>query len=130
MTADPVPFDPAAGDRPCPVGSYLAGPLTGARQVVRWDDQFRDHHELADHVDPDAEASLSRYYYPPAPYCTHFKAAGYSPREYSGPSGCRFLVFDIDRAQDLDAALRDARTLLRLLLDRYGAKLDDGIGTY
>src|SRR5205085_3819512 len=40
-------FDPAADPGPPPVGAFVAGPPDGPRQVVRWLDQLRDHHELA-----------------------------------------------------------------------------------
>jgi hypothetical protein len=85
---------------------------------------------LAAHVDPDREAYLSVYCYPAADYCRHFVRAGYSPRGYAGPAGCRSLLFDIDRAGDLDAALADARTLARFLLARYGPKIDDALASY
>jgi hypothetical protein len=123
-------FDPAAAPGPPAVGAHVAGPPDGPRQVVRWDDQYRDHHELAAHVDPDREAYLSLYGYPQAEYVAHFVLAGYSPRGYAGPAGCRFLLFDVDRPGNLDAALTDARALVRVLLDRYGPNIDAGIGAY
>jgi hypothetical protein len=97
--------------------------------VVRWLDQYRDHHELADHIAPDREAYLTVYHYPAATYCPHFARAGNSPRGYAGPAGCRHLLFDIDRTDDLEAAVFDTRTLLRYLLARYPAA-EDGIGVY
>ena len=112
------------------MGPFVNGQPDAARQVVRWFDQFRDYHELAEHVDPDAEAYLSGFCYPPGAYCAHFKAAGYSPRGYAGPAGCPFLLFDIDRAGDLPGALADARLLYRLLRGRYGSHLDDGLAVY
>jgi hypothetical protein len=115
---------------PPPVGAFVEGAPTGQRQLVRWSDQFRDHHELAEHVHPDGEAYLSLYCYPARLYCAHFKAAGYSPAGYAGPAGCRYLMFDIDRANDLGAALDDARSLVRFLLSRYAPHIDDGIGVY
>lgn len=135
MTPDRMAFPFGAmglpPDPPPPgVGAFVRGRPDSPRQVVRWLDQFRDYHELAGHIDPEAEAYLSLYHYPAQPYCSHFKAAGYSPRGYAGPAGCRFLLFDIDRAGNLDAALADARTLVRFLVGRYGPKLDDGLAAY
>jgi hypothetical protein len=130
MTPDPAGFTPDADPGPAPVGSFVAGPPDGPRQVVRWLDQYRDHHELTGHVDPDREAYLSLYCYPPADYCRHFVRSGYSPRGYAGPAGCRVLLFDIDRPGDLDAALADARTLARFLLARYGPRIDDALAAY
>lgn len=130
MTPDPTDFNPGLPAGPPPVGAFVAGPPDGPRQVVRWLDQFRDHHELAGHIDPDREAYLSVYLYPPADYCRHFVRSGYSPRGYAGPAGCRFLLFDIDRADDPGAALADARALVRFLSQRYGPKIDGGLAAY
>lgn len=135
MTPDPIEFLYGAGGPPPEpdppsIGAYVQGRWDGPRQPVRWLDQFRDYHELADHIDPEREAYLSLYHYPPVPYCRHFKAAGYSPRGYTGPAGCWYLLFDIDRKYDLDAALADARTLASFLRQRYGPKLDDGLAAY
>lgn len=127
MTPDPTDAPGAAAGGPPPVGAYVLGRWDGRRQVVRWADQFRDYAGLASHVDPDREAYLSLYHYPPADYCRHFVAAGYSPRGYAGPAGCPRLLFDIDRADDLDRALADARILTRHLLGRVPA---DGVGAY
>ncbi|MDB5311555.1 MAG: hypothetical protein JWO38_5757 [Gemmataceae bacterium] len=128
MTPDPTDF-PGAEPGPPPVGSYVPGPWDGPRQVVRWADQLRDYHELADHVDPDREAYLSLYAYPPADYCRHFVRTGASPRGYTGPAACPALLFDIDRAGDLAAALADTRTLVRFLIARW-PKIEDGLGVY
>lgn len=129
MNPDPTDFDPDAASDPPPVGALVTGPPDGPRQVVRWLDQFRDAHELAGHFDPDQEGYLSLYQYPLADYGPHFVKAGYSPRGYAGPAGCRFLLFDLDRAGDLDAALVDARAVVRFLLARY-PKVEDGLGVY
>jgi hypothetical protein len=40
------------------------------------------------------------------------------------------LLFDIDRASNLDAAMADARILARFLRERYGPNLDDGLAVY
>jgi hypothetical protein len=130
MNPDPTGFDPGAPPPPALVGSFVCGHLDAPRQVVRWGDQFRDYHELADHVNPDCEAYLSLFGYPPAAYCPHFAKAGYTPRGYAGPAGCRFLLFDIDRKDDLDAALADTRALARFVLGRYGPHLTDGVAVY
>lgn len=122
-TVPPAP-DPQA------VGAFVDGPPNDPRQPVRWSNQYRDHHELAAHVNPDREAYLSLYSYPPGPYCSHFKAAGYSPRGYAGPASCRFLLFDVDRAGDPDGALTDTRTLVTFLRRRYGTGIDTALAAY
>jgi hypothetical protein len=50
-----------------------------------------------------------------------------STRGYGGPCGLAFLWWDIDRADDLDAALLDARRLAAALLHRYRALEDDDL---
>lgn len=130
MTPDAFPpADPGGGDSP-PVGAYVAGCTTGPRLVVDWRGQFRAAHELADDHDPDREAYLSLFAYPPPPYCRHFVRAGHSPAGYAGPAACRYLLFDVDRAGDPAAALADARALARHLLGRYGGKAEGGVGVY
>jgi hypothetical protein len=54
------------------VGAHVIGPVRARRTVVQWAGQYRDHHELANHVNPNQEAYLSVYSYPPKEYCTHF----------------------------------------------------------
>jgi hypothetical protein len=95
-----------------------------------WAGQYRDHHELAEHVDPGREAYLSVFDYPPGPYGEHFRRAGQSPRGYAGPAGCPHLLFDVDRLDDLPAALTATRLLVRHLLARYGPAGDDAVGVY
>jgi hypothetical protein len=112
------------------VGSFVVGSPTNGREVVRWADQFRDFHELAEHVDPRREAYLSLYSYPLSDYGPHYVRAGRSPRGYLGPAACPYLLFDLDRGADLASALADARTLVRFLLARYGANVDDGLAAY
>ena len=124
MNAVPTELDPQA------VGAFVDGSPSDPRQLVCWSNHYRDYHELADHVKPDREAYLSLYSYPPVPYCTHFIAAGYSPRGYTGPASCRFLLFDVDRAADLGSALTDTRTLATFLRRRYGGKIDDALAAY
>jgi hypothetical protein len=128
LSPDATAF-PGAGEVPPPVGAYVAGSLFGSRQIVRWAEQFRDAHELADHVNPDGEAYLSLFCYPEQVYAPHFVRAGYSPRGYTGPAACHYLLFDVDRKDDLSAALADTRVLARFVLDRW-PKVEGGVGAY
>lgn len=130
MTHDPTAF-PGPDPGPPAVGAFVSGSYVGAaRTVVRACALYADYHELTGAADPESEAFLSVYTYPPGQYCEHFVKAGNSPRGYAGPASCPRLVFDIDRRGDLPAALADTRTLVRHLLARYPAKLEDGIGVY
>jgi hypothetical protein len=48
----------------------------------------------------------------------HYSVNANSVAEFAGPCSCRWLVFDIDRA-DVDQALADARRLVTAVVDRY-----------
>ena len=50
-----------------------------------------------------------------------------SEKGFNGPCGADWLHWDIDRADDLDAALRDARRLAGAILDRYRELGDDDL---
>ena len=109
-------------------GGFVEGALNAARHVVSAEPLFRAYHEC-DGIDTDREAFGTVYQYPAAEYRAHVGRVG-SPKGYDGPAACCRLVWDIDRNNDLDAALADARTLVRFLLDRYGAHADAGLGAY
>lgn len=64
------------------------------------------------------EAYLSHFAYGPE-MRTHYAAHRGSVAGYTGPCWCRWLVWDIDRADDLGAALADTRRLVTYLGHRY-----------
>ena len=101
------------------VGSYVRG-------AVQTDRALRQHAELL-HAYADGEMSakgeegeayLSHFAFGPEMQ-THYKANGRSVRGFAGPCWCRFLVLDIDRKDDLEAALADARRLVQYIDRRY-----------
>ncbi len=108
------------------VGGFVVGSLTAGREVVQAERLFTAFHELDDRIDPDREAYATVYQYPRLEYGEHVRRVG-SPRGYAGQAACCRLLWDIDRAADLEAALRDARTLARFIIDRYGER---GFGTH
>jgi hypothetical protein len=56
----------------------------------------------------------------------HMQETG-SSRDFAGPCWAPWLWWDIDRADDLDAALRDARRLAASILQRYPALDEDDL---
>jgi hypothetical protein len=129
VTSEPVEFAESNTEQ-VPVGAFVCGPTNNPRLVVDWRGQYRAAHELDETFDSSAEQYLSAYYYPRREFCRYVVTNNYSVRSYSGPAGCPFLTFDIDRADNLDAALHDTRSLLQFLDRRFGPKLEDGIGVY
>src|SRR6516162_5755597 len=73
----------------------------------------------------DRQAYLSAFTYG-ADFRRHLQATG-STKGYDGPCWAPFLWWDIDRADDLDAALRDARRLAAGIMQRYPALDDDDL---
>lgn len=108
------------------VGGFLAGPLHGRREVVLAEPNYVAFHEADDRLTLDIETYGTVYQYPRGDYTEHVRRHG-SPKGYAGPAACCRLVWDVDRADDLPAALADARRLARFLAGRYG---DDGLGAY
>lgn len=112
-------------------GGFVCGSLDAARQLVQAEALFRAYHELElpDGFDPDREAFETVFHYPAAEYAAHCRHHG-SPKGYAGPAACCRIVWDIDRAGNLDAALADTRTLVRILRDRYGDLADRGLSVW
>lgn len=110
------------------VGAFVYGHLDAARQVVRAEPLFRAYaeSELPDGFDPDREAFETVFRYPAGEYVEYLRRHG-TPKGYAGPAACCRVPWDIDREGNLDAALADARKLVRFLRDRYGALAERGL---
>jgi hypothetical protein len=108
-------------------GGFVEGTLYAARHIVGAEPLFRGYHECDD-VNTETEAYGTVYQYPATEYRAHVRRVG-SPKGYDGPAACCRLVWDIDRP-DPDAALADARSLVRFLLERYGTHAERGLGAY
>jgi hypothetical protein len=76
-------------------------------------------------ADLDREGYLSAFWFP-GEFRAHLDATG-STRDYAGRCYARWLWFDIDREDDLPAALQDARALAGRLLDRYRSLDEDDL---
>lgn len=97
-------------------GALIYGALAAGRLTV-------DHAALlsgyADFADEDTtEAYLSHFVYG-SEYRRYHAAHGGSDAGYTGPCWCRWLVLDIDRAGDLQAALVATRQLVSFVSERY-----------
>lgn len=108
-----------------PYGFRLVGELWGRRRLVDWWAALRAYATCDVRADLDAPAYLSAYCYPDD-FAAHLNAQG-TPKGYAGPAAAPFVWFDIDRGDDLDAALADARNLAGTLLERYRGCDDDGL---
>lgn len=97
-------------------GALTYGALAAGRQLV-------DHAALlngyADFADEDTtEAYLSHFAYGDE-YRRYVASHGGRDAGYAGPCWCRWLILDIDRADDLSAALVATRQLVSFVGDRY-----------
>lgn len=109
-------------------GGFVEGSLAATRQVVAAEALFRAYHEC-DEVPTDVEAYGTLYQYPAAEYGGYVRRTG-SPKGYDGPAACCRLVWDVDRKDDLERAIRDTSRLVTFLLDRYGPHAENGLGVW
>jgi hypothetical protein len=99
-----------------PVGAYVHGPPTSPRALVRHADLLTTYADGA--IEDEREAYLSHFAFG-LEMQAHYDANRNSVAGFAGPCGCRWLVLDIDRENDLPAALADARRLLQAIHRRY-----------
>jgi len=100
----------------------VLGHRAAKRRPVDWPAAFRGYAECDPRAEPDREAYLSHFTFG-QDFVDHLMREG-SERGYTGPCGCSWLFWDIDRPDDLALALRDARRLAGTILERY-RELDD-----
>lgn len=110
------------------VGGFVVGSTNAPREVVEAERLYRAAHELElpDGFTLDMEAYQTAFQYPQAEYTAHVARHG-TPKGYTGPAACGRIPWDIDRRDDLPAALDDLRTLVNYLRDRYGRHADNGL---
>jgi hypothetical protein len=108
-----------------PYGFRLIGELYNRRRLVDWWAALRAYAAGDARAALDEPAYLSAYCYPDD-FPGHLNATG-TPKGYAGPAAAPFVWFDIDKGDDLDAALADARRLAGTLLERYRGCDDDGL---
>jgi hypothetical protein len=103
-------------------GFRVVGHRAGRRRSVDWRAAFAAYCACDDRAEPEREAYLSHFVFG-ADFAAYLERNG-SEAAYNGPCGADWLFWDIDRPDDLDAALSDARRLAGAILDRY-RELDD-----
>jgi hypothetical protein len=106
-----------------PSGLRVVGHRAGVRRLVNHAAAFRAYAECDPRAELDRESYLSAFYFPSA-LREYFEREG-TEKGYSGPCGADWLWWDIDRPDDLPAALSDARRLCGAVLDRYRDFDDD-----
>lgn len=106
---------------PTPLAFRVLGDVSNARQLVDYAKVFRAYCNADPAARCEIPAYLSAFVYP-VEFRHHLESTG-STRDYRGPVGVPSVKWDIDRAGNLDAALRDTRRLASFLADRY--RLDD-----
>lgn len=107
------------------VGGFVTGSLAAGREAVQAEQLYVAFHEADERVNLESEGYATVFSYPRREYTEHVRCVG-SPKGYDGPAACCRIVWDIDRPDPI-AALADARTLARFVIDRYG---EDGFGVY
>jgi hypothetical protein len=105
----------------CPYGFRIVGATSGGRRLVDAAAALAGYAACDPRAEVDKEAYLSAFTFG-FEFKELLEATG-STKGYSGVCGAPFIWWDIDREDDLSAALHDARRLAHTLGDRLG--LDD-----
>jgi hypothetical protein len=106
-----------------PVGHRVVGDKWARRRLVNWRAALAAYAACDPRAELDREAFLTHFHFPADPFRSHCGGEG-SEKGYNGPCGADWLFWDIDRPDDLPAALCDARRLCGTILDRH-RELDD-----
>jgi hypothetical protein len=100
-----------------PIGFRVVGGKTSERRPIDWWAAFAAYASLDPRAETDREAYLSLFTFG-ADFVEYLELER-SERGYGGPCGAPWLWWDIDRRDDLPAALSDARALVGVMLDHY-----------
>jgi hypothetical protein len=101
-----------------PLGLTVVGKVRTKRQTVDWRAEFLAHCTLETEARSETESYLSHFWFPATPFSEHFEPK-HSEAGYAGPCGADWIFWDIDKADDLAAALQDARRLVGQILDTH-----------
>lgn len=104
------------------LGFRVVGHAGETRRIVDHAAAFAAHAECDPRAELDKQSFISIFHFP-ADLRNHFNAEG-SERGYNGPCGADWLWWDVDRPDDLPAALGDSKRLCGAILDRW-RELDD-----
>ena len=108
-----------------PYGFRVVGSKCGERRLVTHKTALAAYAECDPRAEVHREAYLSHFAYP-GEFRRHHAREG-SERGYNGPCGADWLYWDVDRPGDLARALRDARRLAGVVLDRYRELDEDDV---
>lgn len=111
-----------------PYGYRIVGTLETRRKLVDARRAFLAYAACDERAELSREAYLSAFQFGDD-FGLHLAKTG-STRDFTGACWSRWLWFDIDRDNDLDAALKDVRGLAAFLLDRYASLDDDDLLTF
>jgi hypothetical protein len=107
----------------CRYGFRILGPTSGERRLVDWNLAFCGYAGCDPRAEVGREAYLSAFTLG-REFKDHLEETG-GTKGYNGPCWAPFIWWDIDREDDLQAALNDARALAANLADRYRLDGDD-----
>jgi hypothetical protein len=102
----------------CRLGFAIRGTVKDKRHVVKHAAVFTGYATLAAWVDPFREAYLSAFTFS-SEFQGHVLKMNGSTKGYAGRCGASVIWWDIDRRDDLERALRDARRLAANILDEF-----------
>lgn len=105
-----------------PYGFRVVGSAFGERRLVDWEKAFIAYCACHERANVQGEAYLSAFTFG-ADFRRHLDATG-STRGFAGACGSPWLWWDIDRADDLDAATADGRRLAACICERYRLDAD------
>jgi hypothetical protein len=101
--------------------------VTGDRRLVDWQAAFAAYAAVDPRCEPDREAYLSAFTYG-ADFQARADSWGIVPTaDFQGPCWAPWLWFDVDRAGNLDLALRETRRLALFLDGRYQLHSEDDL---
>jgi hypothetical protein len=107
---------------PCPYGFRIVGPCTGERRLIDHAAAFAAYANCDGRAECHREAYLSAFTFG-QDFREHLRRTG-TTKGYAGTCAAPFLWWDIDRADNLDAAREDAARLAVALTERF-AVADD-----
>jgi hypothetical protein len=100
-----------------PYGSRLLGDFSGPRRLIDYQRAYVAYCHADPSAQPEIHAYLSAFTYGDD-FRRHLETTG-STRDFDGSVGVPDVKIDVDRADDLAAALHDTRRLAAFLLDHY-----------
>lgn len=108
-----------------PFAFRIVGGCAERRRLVSFDTAFRAYVSCDERAEIDRESYLSAFQFG-ADFRTHLESTG-STKGFQGLTSSQYLWFDVDDAENPQAALDDTRRLVGAILDRYRDYDEDGI---